>query len=404
MSPKHHCIDDCKLKGKETKEMLRCCGCNKWFHYPCVEEDPKQPGIWNCSTCSQQSSAILTLVQDVLSIKCNIGAILRVVDKVPEEIEILNRKVTDLSSEIKQLQSTNDSLVQQLGEQQQENVKLCKHISDLEVKLAKAVPDSTVIPSTTLLIGSSMIRDLSSTDNNLTIKSISGAKVSDITEELEKCQEKYDNISIVVGGNDCDDDKATSTSVTSDMNTMIDTAKKTATHVKISSILPRIKSKCASSHLKIDQINQNMKRACDSDSTCEYIDHYSNFTLADKSANDALYHRDGVHLNFKGCDKLINNLGLSKVATYNPRNKRKSAHQSTGRSNPKNPSDWNDHSHYSRSENSADYNLDNYRYTYRSHRNNYHHSKDQRNRSQGQGRQCYGCGAYGHIQRFCVST
>ena len=55
------CISKCKLKGKESDSMIRCCGCNKWFHHVCVDENPSETGIWNCDSCSATSSVILSL-------------------------------------------------------------------------------------------------------------------------------------------------------------------------------------------------------------------------------------------------------------------------------------------------------------------------------------------------------
>ena len=66
---------------------------------------------------------------------------------------------------------------------------------------------------------------------------------------------------------------------------------------------------------KTDQVNKELKRICSMDKHCEYADHDTNFTLSDKSSNDALYLFDGVHLNNKGSTKLVNNLGLSDMVT-----------------------------------------------------------------------------------------
>ena len=103
-----YCAESCVHDRKET-QMLRCCSCNKWFHFfLCVGETDKT-GIWNCSICSNTGQAILSLVQDVLSLKVNIGTVIHIINTIPEEIGTLNSKIEDLTGEVKHLQTTNTS-------------------------------------------------------------------------------------------------------------------------------------------------------------------------------------------------------------------------------------------------------------------------------------------------------
>ena len=99
--------------------------------------------------------------------------------------------------------------------------------------------------------------------------------------------------------------------------------------LRVSSVLPRIKHRCSSGHIKTDQVNDELKRICsNNDSKCEFIDNSSNFTLSDRSINDALFLNDGVHLNSSGSMKLMSNLNLSlvtKVQRHGPA--RKSVHR-----------------------------------------------------------------------------
>ena len=65
-----------------------------------------------------------------------------------------------------------------------------------------------------LLTGSSMIRDVSSTNSGqLAVQSISGAKIPTIKCELEKIETTYDEVSIVVETNDCDDNSSNTASL-----------------------------------------------------------------------------------------------------------------------------------------------------------------------------------------------
>ena len=187
-------------------------------------------------------------------------------------------------------------------------------IADLELRLARRLDSQLPNSSTCLVVGSSLIRDITSCDTErVQIHCIGGAKIVDVTKELSSQKDKFDTVSLVVGGNDCDTVDATPASISNDIKQMIDAAKKVGNNVKVSSILPRIKPKCLASQLNIEKVNQTLKNVCSADPMCEYVDHNNNFCLADKSPNDALFLADGVHLNQKGSEKLISNLGLNDL-------------------------------------------------------------------------------------------
>ena len=53
---------------------------------------------------------------------------------------------------------------------------------------------------------------------------------------------------------------------------------------------------------------------CDLDFQCHFVNNDRNFTLNDKTSNDALYLRDGIHLHSMGSEKLVDNLELRNLA------------------------------------------------------------------------------------------
>ena len=53
---------------------------------------------------------------------------------------------------------------------------------------------------------------------------------------------------------------------------------------------------------------------CDLDFQCHFVNNERNFTLNDNTSNDALYLRDGIHLNSMGSEKLVDNLELRNLA------------------------------------------------------------------------------------------
>ena len=66
--------------------------------------------------------------------------------------------------------------------------------------------------------------------------------------------------------------------------------------------------------MKTLQVNKEMKQMCDSDFQCHCVNNDKNFTLNDKTSNDALYLRDGIHTNSMGSEKVVDNLELCNLA------------------------------------------------------------------------------------------
>ena len=59
----------------------------------------------------------------------------------------------------------------------------------------------------TLLLGSSLIRDIDSTKLvNTDVTCIRGGKIKDFVAKVEACDNEYDRTVLVLGGNDCDRD------------------------------------------------------------------------------------------------------------------------------------------------------------------------------------------------------
>ena len=66
--------------------------------------------------------------------------------------------------------------------------------------------------------------------------------------------------------------------------------------------------------MKTLQVNKELKQMCDSDFQCHCVNNDKNVTLNDKTSNDALYLRDGIHLNSMGSEKVVDNLELRNLA------------------------------------------------------------------------------------------
>ena len=160
-----------------------------------------------------------------------------------------------------------------------------------------------------------MIRDIrTSKPEHLKVSCHRGGKVTDINQELSQYEAKYDKVAIVIGTNDSDDEKATTTAISENFKNLICEAKRVGTKVILSSILPRPKPRSGTSHIKTLQVNKELKQMCDLDFQCHFVNNDRNFTLNDKTSNDALYLRDGIHLHSMGSEKLVDNLELRNLA------------------------------------------------------------------------------------------
>ena len=146
-----------------------------------------------------------------------------------------------------------------------------------------------------------MIRDIrTSKPEHLKVSCHRGGKVTDIIQKLSQCEVKYDKGAIVIA-------------ISENFKNLICEAKRVGTKVILSSILPRPKPRSGTSHIKTLQVNKELKQMCDLDFQCHFVNNDRNFTLNDKTSNDALYLRDGVHLNSMGSEKLVDNLELRNL-------------------------------------------------------------------------------------------
>ena len=98
-----------------------------------------------------------------------------------------------------------------------------------------------------------MTTDFVSTDKeNVKIKSISGATINTI-RGIKNTKEKYDQVIVVVGGNDCAQKGAT-------VKTILEKEQVLLEKVIVSSILPHVNDD--EHHLITDHVNEGIKKMC----------------------------------------------------------------------------------------------------------------------------------------------
>ena len=205
------CLSECPRGGVHDSEMVQCHFCQVWYHYQCgntSESELENVTVWTCQKCRQLPSVV--------------NCLLNKFDKMSQNIERLledNKTMKNENNELKTMIQNQNILI--------DTIKL--------EKIGKGENPS----DETLLIGSSILRDVPDTYvlDETKVISKSGGKVSTIKEELIdfKGKRKFQQTCLVVGGNDVDSPKETS-SIMSDFRNFIAQSKSISDHVTVASI------------------------------------------------------------------------------------------------------------------------------------------------------------------------
>ena len=281
------CIENCKHgRSPDPKgvEMIRCCICATWYHNECVGlPDDEAAGVWPCMSCRL----------------------------MPSQVRMMQEQISTLVS-------INESLTQQVNQIAtllESQAKKCDEDSEDEESEDEEDDEDDPEPSGSLLIGDSLLRNVKSTCDDLSVESQGGARFNNLKKSLRNINPKKKrliDIYIVCGTNDTASKKPAE-GIANDCNSVIDLAKERAVNVHLSSILPRQDSK--GDQGKIDAVNQLLARNA-RDKGIDFIANDKNFLFRDDSIDESLLNpADGLHLSAKGVSKLLGNLGLQDKAT-----------------------------------------------------------------------------------------
>ena len=154
------CVPECRHNRSEAGKMLRCGLCMEWFHFVCVDENPKYKSAWACPSCRKMPKILLKLSKDIDQLK-------NVMDNNKLVNEALISKTDALTVENYQLKSTSversesiDKLVAEKLAIKQENESLKQKLTQLEGRASNKTSPQT--SDKTLLIGDSIIRNIES--------------------------------------------------------------------------------------------------------------------------------------------------------------------------------------------------------------------------------------------------
>ena len=121
--------------------------------------------------------------------------------------------------------------------------------------------------------------------------------------------DSYNNITLVVGGNDCDKPSPPSAeSVRHDFEELINTSLSKSKSVTVCSIAPRVTTE----EIKetISSVNAKLVALCEEKENVTFVDIDLMFKLSDGSFNDGYLMGDGVHLTDKALNKIALKLNL----------------------------------------------------------------------------------------------
>ena len=238
----------------------------------------------------------------------------------PSEMNMLMDSMSHLTRLVQTMASTLDDNRRQMTDIVTTNTKLLEEnnslrrsITDVSTKLNqltwKSFRQQEPKDKNDLLIGSSLIRDVDKNKlNNTEVVCKPGGTIATISKELDRAKD-YDQITLVIGGNDCDRQPPTpADTIVKSYNDLIQKACMRANNVTVSSICPRLKTESTNS--TINDVNAGLVASCSDNDKVHFVDNTPSFMLADGSINDGYLHQDGVHLTRSAVNKLARNLKL----------------------------------------------------------------------------------------------
>ena len=291
-----HCVTTCTHKRAWIqKEMIQCGQCWLWFHVECIELDKKARQTYlSCPDCRQMPSLVRIILDEIVDVKHTFNECLVTNNRLVSELTCKYVECEELKQEINTLRDR------------------VRDISNAHNQEAWKAFQLKQLQKPELLIGSSITRDIRSTDSEkLHIITLSGACIRDVASTLSEVRGKYSRVTIQVSSNDCADRETTAKEMTEQYRRMVRGLQDGATETTISAVLPRCNDETANE--RIANLNAGLQTVAD-DMACTIIPH-ADFTLNSGKPNDGYYLDDGVHLSKRGSERLIADLQLEKAAT-----------------------------------------------------------------------------------------
>ena len=257
-----------------------------------VKGATEEMGVWPCPECRH-------LARDVRQTKDVLHTLMEhmntIMDTQKIKCEVLNLEKSQLLNKLSRLENENETLRARNAEHQLQNVTSALSIN-----------------STTLVIGSSLIRNID--ENKLKdteVRCMSGAKFRDIAAELVALADsdnRYARIVILAGGNDAaaPTEHINLEDTVESARAAISAAKRMSNKVAVSEIPPRFSPPHANDD--ISALSANMLTLAE-ELSVSFLPNRSHYFLQSDEINDGYYYVD-VHLTLKGSEKLAKSMNL----------------------------------------------------------------------------------------------
>ena len=170
------------------------------------------------------------------------------------------------------------------------------------IDLTKSVPERNTINQSTLLIGSSILKNIKTSDlnENTAVRTVPGATIHTIKNKLLDLNiDKCETVTLHVGGNDADQGDDLDT-FRENFEELLDIVADGSRNVIVSELLPR-------ETVDLKPFNETLKSLC-ADNAVEFVENYDSFLLANGQLVDSLYLKDKLHINAAGTGKLLNHI------------------------------------------------------------------------------------------------
>lgn len=234
----------------------------------------------SCTVCHTTAKKVQLLFAQVLSLK--------------QEVETMAKAHQDITEEFQEIKLQNNALRRQNETLQSEVQVLCQQIEP---------------PRKSLVIGDSLLKSFDESKlENVTVLSMPGAKISQVSECLQLRNTIYGKVCICIGTNDCSKPNFSCTKAAQEYCGLIEVAKSMSQEVVISSIPPRTDYAVTNERVKV--LNGKL-RAIAMDTEVNFIDNDPSFTLEGGAVKSEYLQPDGLHLSPLGANQLAYNLGFT---------------------------------------------------------------------------------------------
>ena len=129
------CVQNCKHNRSEAGKTFGCGLCMEWFHFVCVDENPKHKSAWACPSRRKMPKILLKLSKDIDQLKNVIDNNKLVNEGVISKIDALTVENYQLKSTSVESSESIDKLVAEKLAIKQENESLKQKLAQLEGRI-----------------------------------------------------------------------------------------------------------------------------------------------------------------------------------------------------------------------------------------------------------------------------